>query len=335
MDELVKRYRTLYNESLPVGWEGDLGVVITQGLLQKKIIKNPDQAKIETKKLEKFDVVLVDEVEYTINPSGAWIYDRVKNASHMYGFSGSADKYKGECLSFQNGITGTIMDNAGLIKYFGPSLVHRMPVANEMNDVAIKTLALDFLEFGENEVNDEDNVYVQLLTAMWTNPSVVEAITKVIQAYPKLYIPVNNLENIINTWVEYWKGKFRILVICHAGYMYTDLAGNTTNLTLEEACEMMDKGLIDVIPSTSSGFRALDFPGLNNILLVAGKNAGTVLQTVGRTARQKVMNIIHLEPKKFKMIPVYTKGTKHRLEMLHDYYRYCKINKIVRNIEDL
>lgn len=46
-----------------------------------------------------------------------------------------------------------------------------------------------------------------------------------------------------------------------------------------------------------------------------------------RVARQKEMNIITLEPENGKSIPVYSKGTKERDEMLESYYRNCEIRR--------
>lgn len=335
-DELIKRYRMRFNESLPIGWDGDLGIVITAGILQRKVIKDSKLAKIEKIKLKKFKNILVDETEYCVNDGGCWLFDIVSTtAERMYGFSGSADKFNGECISFSNGINGTVMDNCKVVKYFGPSLVHRQPVSNKVNLIAVKTSALDLIEFGENEIFDDENVYAQINSALWTNPGVVSVIEKIIKKYPKLYIPINNLETIINYWVECWKGKFSILVIRHGGYYYYDKSGNMTIVDLEGAVDLMRENQVDVIPSTSSGFRALDFPGLQNMLMVAGKNAGVVLQTVGRTARMPEMNILYLSPKHYKIIPIYTKSNRHRLDMLKKYYKYSEINEIKIEEEDL
>ena len=102
--------------------------------------------------------------------------------------------------------------------------------------------------------------------------------------------------------------------------------GNKTKLkNLEEACEYVRNGMVDIIPSTSSGFRALDLPGLENICLIAGKVAGVTLQTVGRVARGTHMNIISFQPASDKKIPVYSNGMEERDAMLHDYYKYCNI----------
>lgn len=47
------------------------------------------------------------------------------------------------------------------------------------------------------------------------------------------------------------------------------------------------------------------------------------------------MNIIALEPKLRKRIPVYTKGFEHRKEMIEQYYKYCEITNIEINEENL
>ena len=102
-----------------------------------------------------------------------------------------------------------------------------------------------------------------------------------------------------------------------------------------QSCEYIKNGMVDIIPSTAAGFRALDLPGLENILLVSNINAGSVLQQLGRTARGTNMNVLALKPKIPKRIPVYTKGFEQRDELLHNYYKYCDIQDIVINEENL
>ena len=151
------------------------------------------------------------------------------------------------------------------------------------------------------------------------------------QEFKMLFIPINNLNNVIYEWISNYfvmQGGLRTLLICGDGYMYYDLQGGVTKLNLQEACDYIRNGMVDIIPSTSSGYRALDFPGLENILLIQGIVAGVTLQAIGRVARGSHMNIITLEPKIPKKIPVYTKGFEHRDEMIRGYYKYCIINDI-------
>ena len=123
--------------------------------------------------------------------------------------------------------------------------------------------------------------------------------------------------------------------MCGEGYIYYDKKGNRSSLTLEEACDYIKNDLVDVIPSTSAGYRALDFPNLENILLIQGNRAGVTLQAVGRVARGTHMNIISLEPAFPAKIPIYSKGAEGRDEMIKGYYKYCEINDITVNIGSL
>jgi ERCC4-related helicase len=190
-----------------------------------------------------------------------------------------------------------------------------------MNPGRLKMYDLDY--------DSMSNVYQEIMNVIFTNKNVCEVIVKIVKAYPLTFIPINNLVTIINTWInDYFIGKFRILLVSHAGYTYYDLEGNKTEMTLQEACNIIKEGKVDVIPSTSSGFRALDFPNLKNILIFSGKIAGSLIQQVGRVSRQKEMNIISLSPEDEKKIPVYSKGTDERDKMINSYYRDCEINKI-------
>ena len=149
-----------------------------------------------------------------------------------------------------------------------------------------------------------------------------------------LFIPINNLNYIIDYWMNmYFIGNFRTLLISSKGYQYYDLQGNMTQLTLDEVCEYAKQGLIDVIPGTASSYRALDIPKLENMLLIQGIVAGIVLQSIGRIARGKHMNVISVAPHSGRKIPVYSKGQEERDEMLKKYYQYCNITDSA--IEDI
>ena len=129
-------------------------------------------------------------------------------------------------------------------------------------------------------------------------------------------------------WIDKWFiGTFRVLLISHEGYVYYDLDGKKTFLSLQEASDYIEKGLVDVIPSTSSGYRALSFDSLENIFLIQGNIAGVVLQCIGRVARGSHMNIISLDTMFGKKIPVYSKGQEERDNMIKEYYKYCNITE--------
>lgn len=173
------------------------------------------------------------------------------------------------------------------------------------------------------------------MSQLWTDPNVAGDIVKVVQAYPRCFIPMNNLNTIISTWIDkYFIGKLNTLLICFEGYIYIDKLGNRTKLTLTESCEYIDKGLVDVIPSTSSGFRALDLPGLRNILILAGKVAGVHLQSIGRVARGDEMNVLTLIPStKKKRIPIYSRGIDEREKLMKSFYKYCDIVDIEKDVD--
>lgn len=345
-EEVVKRCKTAFNLTVP---SEDLRVnnIITNGLLNRNDLKDPASLKAYEELWSKYQVVLCDEVEYTINPGGKFLYDRLTGAENFYGFSGSADKTGGEIISFQDGLSDVVIRNKELVKYFGPSLVYRRPVTLDIDYVIIKTQSLNnaalqvrqALEDAKTDGNYKNggNAYQIVMDTVWTNDDVCKTLVKAVKRFPVMYIPLNNLANIISNWIDnYFLGVFRILLICHEGYIYYDLDGNRRPLRdLSEACEYVKNGLVDVIPSTSSGFRALDLPGLENIGLFAGKVAGVTLQTVGRTARGTHMNIITFAPFVSTRIPVISKGVKERKDMIHEYYKYCKITDVEINENNL
>lgn len=339
-DELVKRIKNNYgiDVSTKIG-SGGLQAMITNGLMNRKETKDPEKEKDFIKELETFDVVLVDEVEYCVNAGGFYIFSHAINAEVRFGFSGTSDKQSAKVISFANGLSDpVVVMNKDLIKYFGTSLVYRLPLDLEIDDIRVLSPSMNpgNLKIWEKLSENSGNIYLEVMNLIFTDDSVSKTIVKIAKKFPLLFIPINNLHGIINNWIEnYFLGKFRVLLVCHEGYIYHDLQGNKTNLSLQEACDKIKAGEVDVIPSTSSGFRALDFPCLRNILIFSGKIAGSVLQQVGRVARQKHLNIISLEPANGKTLPVHTKGQKQREQLVNEYYNYCKINKINIYEDDL
>ena len=325
-DELIKRCKSAFGLDIP-SKDGKLDCIITSGLTNRQDYKDLKKRKKLAEWIGKFNWVLADEVEYTINDAGNFIYSNAVGATNMYGFSGTSDKNSAESITFSGGLSEVVVRNKDLVKHFGPNLVYRTPENKDIYDVRIKTTALDHIMFDREDFED-GNMYQAVMNKIWMDEDICELIVKVVRKFPLLFIPINNLANILTWWIDnYFKGQFRILLVCGEGYVYYDLKGNRKILTLTEACDYIGKGKVDVIPSTSSGYRALDLPKLQNILLVEGLKAGVVLQSIGRIARSDRMNIITLCSMLDKRIPIYSKADQIRKEMYQTYYKNCKITE--------
>lgn len=336
-DEVVKRCKTLFNLDIP-NKDLSLNRLITSGIINSKRYKDPEESKKFKELLATYDWLLVDEVEYTINDGGKYIFDNLTGCTNMYFFSATADKYSGKMVTFANGIDDTVLLNKDMVKYTGPALVYRLPQNLDIDFITIKTQALNNINFTDSDEKEDGNIFNVIMTKIWTDPEISKLVVKIAKRYPRLYIPINNLTTILNSWInDYWLGIFRILLVCGvgSGYIYYDLAGNKTELTLEEACDYIKNGLVDIIPSTSAGFRALDFPNLESALIISNNMAGQVLQAVGRIARSKHMNIITLDPMFPKKIPVFSKGGNKRDELMKEFYKYCNIKDITINENNL
>jgi hypothetical protein len=325
LDELVKRCKNVFGLDIP-SKDGRIKAMITSGLLNRLDYKDPDKRLLLEKEIASFDWIMVDEVEYTINDSGEYLFSCCTGAECFYAFSGTASKKDGAMISFVNGLDDVVIENRNLVKFFGPNLVYRVPLNKEIDDIQIKTSALDRIPFTKEDFDSSGNVYMNIMTRIWTDPGICQLIVKLIAKYPLLFIPINNLANILTEWIDNWfLHRFKILLVCHEGYIYYDLNGNKEKLNLSQACDYIRDGKVDVIPSTSSGYRALDLPNLENILLVEGLKAGVVLQSIGRIARSAHMNIITLSSLAGKKIPVYSKSDDSRKELYQTYYKYCNI----------
>lgn len=325
-DELKKRLKSLYGIETP-SEDGRIGSIITSGLLNRKDVRDPQSLALLEKDWATYDVILCDEVEYCVNSeSGQFLFDRLIGAEKRYAFSGTADKQGGEMIGFKDGLDENVMRNRNLVKYFGPSIIYRLPTTMNVNMIKIKTSAFAGIKFPESDFN-EGNIYLKVITRLFTSPEFCNLLIKIIKRYPKLYTPVNNLQNIINYWIDNWLiGKFRILLICAEGYIYYDLDGTRKKLKdLSEACDYVRDDKVDFIPSTSAGFRALDLPGLKSVLVLTGKLAGVVIQSIGRCGRGTDMNIIGIDTISGRKIPIYSKGMAERDELIKGYYTYCNI----------
>ena len=323
-DELLKRCKSAFG-LVP---DDRLGAIITSGLSNRKDYKDPKLRVNLEKDLARYEWVLADEVEYTINDSGEYLYSHLLGATNLYGFSGTSDKQAAESITFVSGLSEVIVRNKDLIKFFGPNLVYRMPLNKNINDIQIKTSALDLIQFDWG--NDNSNIYFKIMSQIWTDPGVCAVIKKVIKKFPLTFIPINNLTNVLSEWIDkYFVGTFKVLLVCGEGYIYYDLKGKKTKLDLTTACDYIRDGKVDVIPSTSAGYRALDFPNLENILLIEGLKAGVVLQQIGRISRSQNMNIITLSGISDKKIPVYSKSDESRKELYQTYYKFCNITESV------
>lgn len=338
-DEVIKRIWNNYGieVSTKIG-TGQIQAYITTGLLNRNDVLIPEKEREFIKELESFDVIMVDELEYCSNNAGYYIFSHATNVKVRYGFSGTSDKASAKLISFANGINDPVVaKNIDLIKYFGTSLVYKKPLDRIVNMISVKSEALNGGNLKLWEIMDDcSNVYIEIMVKILSNPKVSELMMKVVNKYPLTFIPVNNLSQIIYHWIDnYFYGKYNILLICGEGYLYYDIGGGKSKLTLQEACDKVKTGLVNVIFSTSSGWRALDIPNLQNIIVLQGQIAGSILQQIGRVARLSEFNIICLEPKNGKALPVYTKAQKTQKELIREYYSYCKINEITVNEEEL
>lgn len=337
LDEILKRYESLFGVKISPGLGNNISYLITSGFLNRKDIKDPILRKTVEDELNKFDWVIVDELAYTINNSGKFIYNHVKNAKRLYGFDATADKIEGKMISFARGINETVMNNKDLVSFFGPSIVYRMPTNISIDYINLYTKSLDNIVFSKSDFNKENNVFLETMSKIWTNPGVCNLIVKLVRKFPKLFIPVNDLNNIIYNWINNYfiPNRMRVLLICFEKYLYYDENGETKDLDLSGSCEYVKNNLVDVIVGTSSSFKALDISGMESILLISSVNAGSLLQQIGRCARGSHMNIITLCSKSNKKIPIHTKNSIYRYNMIHNYYCYSKVVDVSINEDDL
>lgn len=328
-DEIVKRCKTKFSIDIP---SETIGLIVTSGVTSSKRFNDPNLLNKTREEMSSYKWIIADEVEYTVNKGGIKVLEMCTNSEHRYGFSATADKVGGKMITFAEGITDIVTRNKYLISYYGQSLIYRVPLHLKINMVNIKTKCFNSINITKSDLNCDSNVYLTVLRKLWTSDDTCDQITRIIKYYPKLFIPINDLQEVIGNWIDnWWRDKYNILLISGGGYIYYEV-GNPRyrKVSLEEACDLINNDKVDVIPSTSSGYRALDLPGLTNILMIQGNIAGVYIQSIGRVARGSDVNILTLIPDPYRVIPVYTKGLNLRDENTRELYKYSKITDITR-----
>lgn len=314
-DELKDRYQDLSGVKLKERFNPDrmVNIFVVNGTLRRKDFdyNSPFHKRVKW--------VLGDEIEYSVNSSGMTIMNLFTNAIYWYGFSATADKKRGERITPKLVNSPVITRNKDIISYFGVANVYGKPDDVVVNFVTVSTDAFNDIKI---KLKKGGNDYHDILFQLFTNDNVCKLIAKISRYESPMFIPFQFLE-VIDNWVTNYfnKPSDRVIVICSRGYEYYVGGVLDRYLTLSEVKDELKDGNVTAVLGTSSSYRALDFHGMSNIMLLTSALAGVVIQSVGRIARDNKFNVFYLEPT--NQIQMYSTDLIRRKSLVEGYYSEC------------
>lgn len=277
------------------------------------------------------DLVLCDEVSSSTTDSSWSVYQLILNQECRFiGFDATAEKELGDRLDIQENLNCIHSANSVyVIDLFGMSWLFDKPkdyiidIVN-VTSIGLREICVDI----NNQQFSETSVYRDICNFIFSHPEYINSVDYVIKKYGKLFIPINDLE-YINTMCELFDGKYSIVTITGEGYW----SNKEGWIDLERVKYLTQENKVQLLMSTKSGFKGLDFRGIPNVLLTLGSKAGEVIQFVGRVARQKHFRIIVITPGGKWKLPIYTSTNIKQLNLILNYYEECEINFVEDNYE--
>jgi hypothetical protein len=283
--------------------------------------------------LSTIKVILSDEVEACLTPTHLQVYDYCKNRECMYGFSATPDCYCGN-LDVNNGVTNESFRNKQLLNTFGGSLINLVPNGFEVNINIInlpwwRVNDRNLIKMSNKFLNSSDigelppDYRVRLDNDLFMRSNIAKVLFKLSQTYPNLMVTINRTE-VIDYWVKELP-EVKILEISGRGYI-SRYQGKSTQMNVDKLKETYLEH--QLIFGTKSLFRGVDLPELHNSIQLSGTKSGQTIQSVGRTARKRLMNVLILSPGEF--ILGFTNQNKARIELIKSQYPES-LNKISTN----
>jgi len=317
-DEIAHRLKSRYGYELPYfSYLSNLNLISTNGFLRS------NQFDPDSEYWSGVDVVLADEVEYTLSTKGIELLACLSNLKYQYGFSATADKAKAEVISFENRSSKIIERNSELISMYGQCIVFRPPTNVNVNMITIKTNIFQNSDRYTSPYISKDEFeamsYVDIISTIFKEDYFCKGFNKILMGHKGVFVPINRLE-IIDNWLKnYFIDKDKLIIcISSRGYEVFSEGKKVANLKLSELKFLIHNELVDVIVGTKSAYSSLDFPKLNAVLCLTSSLASITLQCVGRVARSKNFDFINLES--YHVVPCYTYDSYKRKRLVVNYY---------------
>jgi hypothetical protein len=330
LDEIVYRVNSRLGINIGVNYPNDSGILAFNAASLVKQSYNHHNFKDY---LEGIDVILSDEVETCLTRTHHEVYDYCINRKCMYGFSATPDCYCGR-LDITNVIDKVHFRNKHLLDTFGGSLVNIVAKGFEINVIEVKvpwlTVNSDELKSQIDEYFNKGDIKVfssnyrnELDNDLFMRSEFARLLGELSIRYPNLVVTINRTE-IIDYWVSQLP-ELKIFEVSGRGYRFHYMY-ETTNVSQDYLKNNYESA--NLILGSKSLIRGIDLPNLCSSIQLSGRKSGTTIQSIGRTSRNKLMNVILILPK--DSIPGYSNQNKERIELIKTQYpeEFNKINYI-------
>ena len=274
---------------------------------------------------------ICDEVEKCINNTVEDVFLEMTNCERWYAFSATADKTKGEQIT-KDYKSDVISRNIKIVRYFGFSEVYHKPTLHRVDIYEIITKRFWNLPITAENMNQRvpkeefDNKYSNWVE-IYYDYQLMGLIHLICRAEGSMFIPLNRLQ-ILDYWLENEFTEEDVILISSRGYQLYKQGKFEEQLELFEVKELIKDKKVRYVFGTSSAFQALDFEGIDNVMLLAYNTASIVLQAIGRVARQRHYKIFML--KSSNELPYITQDYDARLSLIKGYYNECNLNHYIK-----
>ena len=321
VEEIQTRIEERNSElNLPAYWDSNskINVIYPNGFANSHTF-NPDD-----KFFDEVSIVIADEVEGSVSDSAWAVYQSIKNpACYWYSFSATAEKETAGRLDIRENLSCIKGESSiYVIDLFGMSYVFEKPINFQIDLIEVSHKGLRAISQDIIEENFSDtSVYRDITNYIFSHREYLRCIDYILKMYGKLFIPINNLE-FIELLIERYSDKYKIGTITGEGYWSSDEG----MVSLERLKELIAENKIQLLLTSSSGFKGIDFRGMPNALVTLGTKASTVIQYIGRVARQNKFKVFVITPGGQWKLPIYSKHISTQLKLITDYYENCEIN---------
>lgn len=267
--------------------------------------------------LDNVDMLIVDECDTVTNSLEDLIVNRLPNAKIHLGFSATVDKLNGANLTKIRNFNNLRGETVKILKYFGPAIVHKTP------SKVIRIVESD-IAFGNYQ-----NLwsYDKCVNQVWHSPRMVPYLKACIEdnnkyARSTILIPFTNRGHVAHLLLEPKLKKYSIAMWTANGIRFNDRE-EESNSGLERVKELVNNHEIDVLLTTSVGFKGVDITELKSVMFITGSSYGSVTQILGRVFRYQGDGCptVYL-PRNISENPLYNKAYKSRREIVfrNDHY---------------
>lgn len=278
-------------------------------------------------------VIISDESEACLSPTHQDIYGRCINLVGKYGFSATPDVYCGR-LDIHAGVSEATFRSKRLLDNFGGSLMCIVP---KDFDITIYTIQSDDVFLRDEKLIKLQDKYLELLRTpeeerevnpfsilpsdlrnrvdndLFIQPQFANLLGTLSNSFPNLMVTINRTEII-----DYWVSKLpdlNIIEVSGRGYRIHK-NGCIRNISSDELKEIYLES--NLIFGSRSLMRGVDLPDLVNSVQLYGRKSGSTIQSIGRTARKKLMNVIIIKPKDY--VFSFSNQNKQRIELIKTQY---------------